>query len=246
MTVDQAIDIAFNPQVYHAELWQARLKAAWEKADASARAGDAAEVVALIGGWDRRSDPDSAGALAYFAFKKGLGKDLGAMVDPPADLGDDRVLRAVREGAGWLKSSFGEVEVPYGRYFRVGREGGKRTWPVGGGSVRDQGMATPRAISFDPSPDGKTRIGRGGQTSTQVVIMTDPPQSFDVIPLGESDHEESGHWDDQAGDAVQQGEGRPDLLPRPGRADEARDLQEGPASRDRRSHVEVMPGLARV
>ena len=41
-------------------------------------------------------------------------------------------------------------------------------------------------------------IGHTGQSSTQVVIMTDPPESYAVIPLGESDHKESGHWDDQA------------------------------------------------
>ncbi len=41
-------------------------------------------------------------------------------------------------------------------------------------------------------------IGHGGQTSTQVIIMTDPPRSYAVIPPGESDHKESGHWDDQA------------------------------------------------
>ena len=41
-------------------------------------------------------------------------------------------------------------------------------------------------------------IGHSGQSSTQVVIMTDPPESYAVIPLGESDHKESGHWDDQA------------------------------------------------
>jgi acyl-homoserine lactone acylase PvdQ len=41
-------------------------------------------------------------------------------------------------------------------------------------------------------------IGRGGQTSTQIVILTKPPQSFMVIPLGESDHADSPHFDDQA------------------------------------------------
>ena len=41
-------------------------------------------------------------------------------------------------------------------------------------------------------------IGHGGQTSTQVIVMTDPPRSYAVIPLGESDHKDSGHWDDQA------------------------------------------------
>jgi hypothetical protein len=41
-------------------------------------------------------------------------------------------------------------------------------------------------------------VGQGGQTSTQVIVLTNPPQSYAVIPLGESDHRDSGHWDDQA------------------------------------------------
>ncbi|HZW34113.1 MAG TPA: penicillin acylase family protein [Isosphaeraceae bacterium] len=198
VTVDQAIAIAFNPQVYRAESWQARVKEAWSGARDASRAGDAAAVVRQIAGWDRRCDPDSTGALAYYAFKQALGKELGAQVEPPAGLKDGQVVEALHRAAQWLRSSFGAVEVPYGRYFRVGREGGERTWPLGGGSLREQGMATPRAVSFAPSPDGKAMIGHGGQTSTQVIIMTDPPQSYAVIPLGESDHKESGHWDDQA------------------------------------------------
>jgi acyl-homoserine-lactone acylase len=123
---------------------------------------------------------------------------VGSKVEPPADLADGAILEAMQKGAAWMRSTFGSVEVPYGRYFRVGREGGDRSWPVGGGSLRDEGMSTPRAISFTPAPDGKSLVGQGGQTSTQVVIMTDPPRSYAVIPLGESDHKESGHWDDQA------------------------------------------------
>jgi penicillin amidase len=198
VTVSQAIDIAFHPGVYRAERWQARINEAWSRAKASARSGDAAELVRLIEGWDRRSDADSTGALAYYAFKRALGIDLGSKVEPPAGLEDEAILAALARGAAWLRSTFGSVEVPYGRYFRVGREGGDRSWPVGGGSLRDQGMATPRAISFSPAPDGKSMIGHGGQTSTQVIVMTDPPKSYAVIPLGESDHKESGHWDDQA------------------------------------------------
>ena len=41
-------------------------------------------------------------------------------------------------------------------------------------------------------------VGRSGQTSTQIVIMTDPPESYTLVPLGVSDHKDSGHWDDQA------------------------------------------------
>lgn len=41
-------------------------------------------------------------------------------------------------------------------------------------------------------------VGHAGQTSTQIVILTKPPRSFMVIPLGESDHPDSPHFDDQA------------------------------------------------
>ena len=117
----------------------------------------------------------------------------------------------------WCRSGFGEVGVPFGHYFRVGRKDGNRSWPVGGGSMQELGMATP-AISFAPSPDGKQMIGHTGQSSTQVVIMSDPPESYAIIPLGESDHKESGHWDDQAAKLFSKGQAlrtyfmRPDEL----------------------------------
>lgn len=198
VTLPQAIDIAFHPGVYRAERWQARVNEAWSRAGDRARTADASELVRQIGGWDRRCDAGSTGALAYYAFKRALGSEIGSNVEPPPDLQDGPILEALRQGAAWLRSSFGSIAVPYGRYFRVGREGGERSWPVGGGTLKDQAMATPRAISFGPAPDGKAMIGHGGQTSTQVIVMSDPPKSYAVIPLGESDHKESGHWDDQA------------------------------------------------
>ena len=213
VTVEDAINIAFSPQVYHAELWQARLKAAWAKtggasvastADGSngkpATTADAAEVFDLIQKWNRRSDADSEGALAYYAFKRGLGPELARQVEVPADITDEQLVAAVGKASEWLKSNFGSLRVPYGKYFRVGRQGGDRTFPVGGGSLNgganNVAMATPRAISF--SAVGKEMVGGGGQTSTQIVVLTNPPKSYAIIPLGESDHKESGHWDDQA------------------------------------------------
>jgi acyl-homoserine-lactone acylase len=198
VTIEQAVEIAFSARVWHAEQWQARLKDAWQSASAADKAGDPQVVYTLIQEWDGKSAPDSKGALAYYAFKKGLGPDVALTTGPPANLADGAVLEAVRKGAAWARSVFGEVAVPFGQYFRVGRKGGGRSWPVGGGSLQDAGMATPRAISFAPSPDGKQMIGHTGQSSTQIVIMTDPPESYAIIPLGESDHKDSGHWDDQA------------------------------------------------
>lgn len=116
-------------------------------------------------------------------------------MDPPASLTDAAVREALDKAEQRLKGEFGPDAV-FGTLFRVGRQGGTRTWPVGGGTLGEAGMATPRAISF--AKVGKEMVGHTGQTSTQIVILTKPPQSFMVIPLGESDHPESGHFDDQA------------------------------------------------
>lgn len=206
VTVEQAINIAFSTQVLHADQWQAKLKQAWEAGGASAKSPDAEKVYQQIQSWNRYSKPDSTGALAFYAFKSSLPDNQAKMaVEVPPDLSNDQMITAIGKAAEWLKSNFDSLEVPYGHYFRVGRQGGK-TYPVGGGTVRDAGMATPRAISFNKV--GKEMVGQGGQTSTQIVILSKVPQSFTIIPLGESDHPESGHWDDQAEKLFSQGKAK--------------------------------------
>ena len=185
ITPEQMIGIAFNSQVWHADLWQQRiLKAAPESS-----------LARLLANWDRRTDAGSRAALAYYFFKLALGKDTARALDPPAGLTDDAIRAALAKAEQRLTMDFAPDAV-FGTLFRVGRQGGSRTWPVGGGTLSEAAMATPRAISFDPK--GKEMVGHSGQTSTQIVLLTKPPQSWMVIPLGESDHPDSGHFDDQA------------------------------------------------
>jgi acyl-homoserine lactone acylase PvdQ len=198
VTLDGAIEIAFSTRVWHAERWQARLAQAWRGAPAADKAGDAQHVYALVQEWNGRSDADSKGALAFYAFKKALPGEEARKTEPAAELSDQALVEAVKQGAAWIKAKFGAVAVPFGSYFRVGRRGGAATWPIGGGSLQDAAMATPRALSFAAARDGKQMIAQSGQSSTQIVVLSDPPESYAVIPLGESDHKESGHWDDQA------------------------------------------------
>lgn len=211
VTEDQALALAFDTGVWHAELWQARVKMAWDRSPETAKSADAAVVYELIQRWNRRSDPDSEGALAFYAFKKGLGPALAPLVDPPPAVTDAQLLEALERAAAWLKTTFGSLRVPYGRYFRVGREGGRRTWPVGGGSLNREpnnvGMATPRAITFVPS--GGVMLGRAGQSATHIVILTRPPRSYSVVPLGHSDDPNSPHWDDQAEKLFSRGRAAP-------------------------------------
>jgi acyl-homoserine lactone acylase PvdQ len=184
VTAEKALAIAFSTEVYHADEWQERIR----------RAGGAGELARTILAWNRRSDADSQGALAYYLFKMALG-ERSKLVEPPADLSDEDVRAALGKAAGQLQSDFSSAAV-FGTLFRVGREGSSRNWPVGGGSIAAAGMATPRAIGFDKKD--KIMLGRSGQTSTQLVILTKPPQSWMVIPLGESDHPDSPYFDDQA------------------------------------------------
>jgi len=184
VTAEQAIELAFSPQVWHTELWQARIR----------RAAPQNEFGKMLAGWNRRSDADSRPALAFYLFKTSLEKAARA-VDPPESLTDDQIRAALGKAEARLKSDF-PPDATFGTLFRVGRKGGKNTWPVSGGSLAEAGMATPRAISFEKA--GSQMLGHGGQTSTQIVILTRPPQSYMVIPLGESDHADSPHFDDQA------------------------------------------------
>ena len=185
VTAAQAIDIAFSPQVWHAELWQERINKA--AADSS--------FANMLASWNRRSDADSRAALAFYLFKMSLDAGPKRAVEPPPGLTDDQIRVALAKAEERLKSEF-PPDAVFGSFFRVGRQGAPRTWPVSGGSLTDAGMATPRAVSFDKN--GREMIGHGGQTSTQIVILTKPPQSYMVIPLGESDHPDSPHFDDQA------------------------------------------------
>jgi acyl-homoserine-lactone acylase len=198
VTIDQAIDLAYSPQVWKAEDWQSRIERAWKSTPSNPQRApaDSVAVFEQISRWNRRSDPDSVGALAFFAFKSSLEpSSLRPAVEVPDSLTDTQILKAIDGAASWLRSRYSSVVVPFGRLFRVGREGGV-TYPVGGGTLTNVGMATPRAISF--AERGVEMVGLGGQTSTQVVVLSKIPESYSIIPLGMSDDRGSIHWDDQA------------------------------------------------
>lgn len=219
LTLERAIEIAHSTAIYNANLWQHFLEEAARAAGAQEKLGeDARRLLRLILDWNRRSDPDSKGAVAYFYWKEAVysfpeevgpeleirgEKRLGEVarlrdrtgLEPPPFPGP-KLLDALESGAKQLRGDWGELEVPYGRVFRIGRAGSPRTFPVGGGSL--SGMSAPRAVGFKKLDDGKSWIGASGQTATQVVLLTDPPQSFSLLPLGESDDPSSPHFDDQA------------------------------------------------
>jgi acyl-homoserine-lactone acylase len=200
LTLQEAFDVVLSPQVYHADHWQKRLIDAWQSAQIGLHDEQLAHFCDLIVRWNGRADADSKGALPYRYWKEELG-DAARRADhdgqePPKNLSANAILTALRSGMAKMLRERGRLDVAFGEVYRVGRQGSSRTWPVSGGSLA--GLTTPRAISFDARDGGKTFVGRSGQTSTQLVLLTRPPRSWTLLPLGESDHPNSKHWDDQA------------------------------------------------
>ena len=229
VTLDQIHDIAFSPDVWRAETWQERITGTGVDLGPSAR-----QLRDLVVGWNRRSDADSEGALAFYAFKRSLPKDVSRRTEPPDTLTDADVAKALTDGAAWMQTMFGRIRVPYGQYFRIGRRGSARTWPVAGGNPANVGMATPRNLSFadvngreaaaGPGRASRARKGArdeimlavGGQTATQIVVLTNPPESYSISPLGHSDRRDSPHWEDQAERLVSRRQAAPSYFLRKG------------------------------
>lgn len=217
VTDDQALEIAMSSYVPGADLWQSRLKQAWGAKGPSGASADAKKLYDLISKWDLHSRPESTGAMAYMYWKvaipKELKKDDATGGGPASTLTDKQAIDALEEGAKKMLADHKTLEVPYGKVFRIGRKGGDKTYPAGGGErggeIVTSGMVTLRAIGFfDKGPDG-TLIGERGQTSTQIVELSKPPKSWTVLPLGESDKKDSGHWDDQAEKLFSKGKMKP-------------------------------------
>ena len=55
-----------------------------------------------------------------------------------------------------------------------------------------------RNIGYGRERDDHTRWGNRGQTSTQIVVLSEPVRSWTYVPIGQSDRPGSRHYRDQA------------------------------------------------
>jgi acyl-homoserine-lactone acylase len=90
----------------------------------------------------------------------------------------------------------GGTDAPWGRVFRVGR--GDASWPVDGGGGDHLGLTTLRTMGYDEPNGSAERWGNRGQTSTQVIELSQPITSWIYLPVGQSDRPGSPHYTDQA------------------------------------------------
>jgi acyl-homoserine lactone acylase PvdQ len=219
VTAEEAIAYINDVTVFGSDRWMEALRQADEAA--GDRFAEHAHYEAGLEGllsWDRRSTADSPGALKYDSWRAQLVSDhgredaraLAAAIDDwyaiveqreprPLELTADQLRMLTESFAGAMDAiveHHGSLDAPYGDHHRVGR--GEASWPLGGGG-HAPGTSTLRAMGYEREErEGHSRWGRAGQSSTQVVVMSDPPRSWIYLPLGQSDREDSPHFTDQA------------------------------------------------
>jgi acyl-homoserine lactone acylase PvdQ len=217
VTVAEARAYALDVRPYGTDRWQESLrKADAELGDKYRSDPDYSYGVRELLAWDGSMRRDSKGALKYYYWRTQLLEDQGEEVSQEiadridflrATLGEARAKRsltrrhwralvaAVAPAMRRLREEHGTLEAAWGDKFRVGR--GEYSWPVGGGSLKKIGMRTLRSVGYGPEREDHTRWGESGQTSTEVVVLTSPPQSWTYVPIGQSDRPDSPHYRDQ-------------------------------------------------
>jgi acyl-homoserine-lactone acylase len=219
VTPEKARQYAVDKRCLGFERWVAVLRDADRECGAEFQANsDYRAGLAEILAWDGFSEADSAAALKFYYWRQTLNRQLAGrkVADLSGRINDWMAVVERRPAKSFtlsteekkalvsslaaamtkMREELGKIQVAFGDVFRCGRD--DKSWPVGGGSLGTEGMATLRAISFDgPRPD-HTRWGTAGQTSTQIVVLTKPIQSWTQPPIGQSDHPDSPYYRDQA------------------------------------------------
>ena len=221
VTAQEAIDFINDIKPYGIDRWIVALHKAHELLgdDAVENAPSAQRVAAIkaLQAWDQELEATSSEALLFAVWREALQAEpvraragrIANSIDswysvisgeepPPIELSqaDAALLVAGFDQALTdIADDYGTLEATYGDRYRVGRD--DDSWAVEGGGGR-LGLTTLRVVGFGAERDDRMRRGNRGQTSTQVVVMTEPPQSWIYIPWGQSDRPDSPHFDDQA------------------------------------------------
>ena len=234
--------MALSPAVYGADDWQQRLRKAWAGASADVHGKKELEHAVRI---DRQLEPPlrrrrhrrrRLQVLERRRSAKTSRRPTAPDLPPPAAITDAMLLgqagRGRRPNSRPISAaSTSPTATCIASAAKAARKPGRSAaarWPT---SPRRGRSASSRSTGT------KKFLGHGGQTSTQIVLLTKPPQSWTLLPLGESDRPRQPALRRPGRALVQQGHDEADLLSRQGRTDQARRVEDGRVSRRRLSQT---------
>jgi acyl-homoserine lactone acylase PvdQ len=218
MTIEKVMAIVNDIEPYSAQNWvNALIKAGNLYKTEYAGNADYKKAIEEMKTWDFNLSADSKAALKYTCWRMQLMNDIGRdrmnilsdkLNDMLKPLGIEysgenltneeliTLLNSFHKAISKLKSDFGTIDKKYGDVFRVGR--GNKSWPCEGNMSEFLGLTTIRSVQYGKERADHTRWAQTGQTSTTVVLLTIPIQSWTYVPFGQSSRPESPHFSDQA------------------------------------------------
>lgn len=159
----------------------------------------------VLAAWDRRTDPDSRGAVLFLLWFLQTGaaglraEELFARpwsreepLDTPTGLGDPQAAAAaLARAAATATAVFGALDVPWGSVFRLRRDSGDH--PGRGGPGDPLGIV--QFVAYAPLPAGWSAVA--GDTEVLAVEFTRPPTAQAVLTYGNWSRPGSHHASDQ-------------------------------------------------
>lgn len=143
-------------------------------------------AAAVLGRWDRQTNPQSRGAVLFAAWVEAMGFDnlFAKLWDPaaplttPDGLADPAAAVAVlEEVATQVQTTYGKLDVPWGEVFRVGA--GQTNQPANGG---DDPLGIFRSLWFAPDGDRFTAIG--GDSYVAAIEFANPVRAMALTSYG--------------------------------------------------------------
>lgn len=199
--LDDVVELKHSPRMLAAERMLDDLLSA---VDASAGADDLAEARSVLARWDRRAAVDSRGGVLFARWLDHY-RDMADSVyrEPwsaerptatPTGIGSPQeAVAALYYAVGDLRAQGRPLDVPWGDVHRVIR--GDVDVPVAG---CEGGMGCFRTLSFEETDDGRMAANRGDGWIFVVELGGDAPRGRTVLAYGQSNLEDSPHFDDQA------------------------------------------------
>ncbi len=194
--VETAMQIAFDTTHDGTDIapWQEALKSAFQRFG-NGKYAALKEAVDVITGWNHSFSQDNEAATLYDAWKRQVralkGPNLSQVKNGRLSRKQQRaLLDALQKAVDALQKQYGSIRVPWGKTVRLRR--GEKDLPLGGMG------STLRSIWSRRQKDG-TNVASGGQSCPMIVHLTQPIESYSVLPYGVSDDPASPHYIDQMG-----------------------------------------------
>jgi len=198
MTWEQAHEIAHDAYMQDADKVVARLASIWEEArDSHPHLGEAIDVLC---GWNRQAKREEVGVTLFWMWFHKLKVNgevdwpllVCLLEEKPITAGQKgRMLAALEEAVGHLRTHFGTVQVRWEQFYRLRR--GNETFAADGievFSLRIMSHATPGA-------NGMYHPNFGQSCAALVSLKPGQVRSASALPFGNSEHPESPHYTDQ-------------------------------------------------